>query len=318
MRPHAPKRIGLVVLLLVASLSLTAFFLSRTIVFAHTAHLQHPHSGSGAVVYTHIATTANSTGNWTELDNKATNSNPKAIVIVTPNRSPASGHQGVVDNHAIGVWYDAMAGRWAIFNQDLAPIPNGAAFNVYAVPGVLDGGTVEAAVIHVATSSNSQANWTEIDDLVTNNNPNAFVNATLNWNPGGKGGVFDNHPIGVWYNNATGRWAIFNEGSMAAIPNGAAFNLLLDTPIVNGVFLHQATASNTTGDHTVINSSFTNGKTGEIVFVTPNFNPAGKGGVYEDHNIGVFYGNGKWAIFNEDGKAMLNQPAFDVLASSPV
>jgi hypothetical protein len=54
------------------------------------------------------------------------------------------------------------------------------------------------------------------------------------------------------------------------------------------------------------------------VFVTPNFNPAGKGGVYEDHNIGVFYGNGKWAIFNEDGKAMLNQPAFDVLASSPV
>lgn len=75
---------------------------------------------------------------------------------------------------------------------------------------------------HRATLANSVGNWTALNNPVTNNNPNAIVFATPNWNPGGAGGVYDNHPIGVWYTGT--RWAIFNE-DLAAIPNGASFNV---------------------------------------------------------------------------------------------
>ena len=317
MRAHPIKRVVLVVLPIIAALSLTLFFSvnGSHVVSAHTLNPQKPYSGCCAVVYTHIATASNTTANWTELDNKDTNNNPNAFVVVTPNRSSSPGN--VVDNHPVGVWYDGMAGKWAIFNQDRAAMPVGAAFNVYAIQAFSSGGTVEAAALQVATSSNSKGNWTDIDNPVTNNNPAAFVNVTLNWNPGGVGGVYDPHPLGAWYDAPAKKWAIFNEGSMDPIPVGASFNLLLDTSIVSGVFLHTATTANTSGNHTTINNAATNNNAKAIVFVTSNFNPQGLGGTYDNHNIGVYYQNGKWSIFNEDGAAMPVNAAFDVLATNP-
>ncbi|GAC1380400.1 MAG: hypothetical protein NVS4B7_09150 [Ktedonobacteraceae bacterium] len=314
MRLHRTKpAIPAGVLSIVVALCLAIFFsthLSRT-VSAHPLHHQIPQSGCCAVAYTHVATVSNTTANWTELDNKDTNNNPNAFVVATSNRI-----RRVVDNHPIGVWYDAMVGKWAIFNQDRAAMPIGAAFNVYAIQVFSSGGSQAAAILHVATSSNSKGNWTDIDSPVTNNNPAAFVNVTLNWNPGGVGGVSDPHPLGVWYDAQAKKWAIFNEGSMNPIPRGAAFNLLLDTSIISGVFLHTATSANTSLDHTNIDNPATNNSPNMIVLVTPNFNPQGQGGTYEEHNLGVFYNQiaGKWAIFNEDGADMPTNVSFDVLA----
>jgi hypothetical protein len=310
---HSLKRIALVSLPLVTALCLTLFFASRGAPTASAQALnpQSPHSGCCAVIYRHVATAANTTANWTELDNKDTNNNPNAFVIVTPNRSGSPSH--VVDNHPVGVWYDGMLGKWAIFNQDKAAMPIGAAFNVYAIQQYISGGNQSVAILLTASASNSKGNWTYIDSPVTNNNPNAFVNATLVWNPGGKGGVYDAHPLGAWYDASAKKWAIFNEGSMDPIPNGASFNLLLDTPIVSGVFLHTATAANTSGNHTSIDNAATNNSPSAIVFALPNFNPPGQSGTYESHNLGVFYANGKWAIFNEDNAAMSTGVSFDVL-----
>lgn len=313
MKSRPIKRIVLVVLPIVAALSLTLLFAAHSSpsASAHTLQPQQPHSGCCAVVYTHIATATNTTANWTELDNKDTNNNPKAFVIVTPNRSSSPGH--VVDNHPVGVWYDGMAGKWAIFNQDRAAMPVGAAFNVYAIQAFSSGGNQSAALLLVASSSNSKGNWSYIDSPVTNNNPNAFVNVTLDWNPGGVGGVYDAHALGTWYDASAKKWAIFNEGSMDAIPAGASFNLLLDTSIIHGTILQTATTANTVGDHSTIDNALTNNNANAIVFATSNFNPQGQGGIYDNHNIGVFYNNGKWSIFNEDGAAMPVGAAFDVL-----
>ncbi|GAC1566816.1 MAG: hypothetical protein NVS3B14_10910 [Ktedonobacteraceae bacterium] len=318
MRSQRIKRVVYVVLPIVTALCLSLFFPTHgsLTVSAHALYPQKPQSGCCAVVYTHVATSSNTTGNWTELDNKDTNSNPNAFVIATPNLSGGTG--GVVDNHPIGVWYDAMAGRWGIFNQDRVAMPVGAAFNIYAIQAFLQGGNQAGAILDVASSSNSKGNWTYIDSPVTNNNPAALVNATLNWNPGGVGGVYDPHPLGVWYDSQAKKWAIFNEGSMDPIPNGASFNLLLDTPVIHGAFVHTATSANTAGNHTFIDNASTNNNPKAIVFATPNFNPQGQGGTYENHNLGVFYRNGKWAIFNEDNAAMSVGVSFDVLASNPV
>ncbi len=129
MRVHPIKRIVLVVLPVIAALSLALFFSAHASPSASAGalHPQKPLSGCCAIIYTHIATASNTTANWTELDNNDTNNNPKAFVIVTPNRSASPGH--VVDDHPVGVWYDGMAGKWAIFNQDGAAMPINAAFD---------------------------------------------------------------------------------------------------------------------------------------------------------------------------------------------
>ena len=316
MKALLTRKASFLLLTTVAALSLAIFSTAREplTVSAHSQQPDRPQSGCCADVYTHVATTANTSANWTELDNKSTNGNPNAFVVVMPNRSAGT----TFDNHPVGVWYDAMQGRWAIFNQDRAAMPVGAAFNLYALSSDLPSSSQAGAILDIASSSNSKNNWTYIDSPITNGNPAAFVNATLNWNPGGKGGVYDPHPLGVWYDSSVQKWAIFNEGSMDPIPVGASFNLLLDTSVINGVFLQTATSSNTSGNHTDIDNAATNNNPNEVVFATPSFNPSTQSGVYDTSNLGVYYHNGKWAIFNGDNAAMPVNAAFDVVASNSV
>lgn len=83
------------------------------------------------------------------------------------------------------------------------------------------------AFVHMATHQNTTSNWTDINNELTNNNPDALVFVTQNWNPGGVDGTDDNynqHPIGVWYNKKQGKWSIFNQDK-APLPVGLAFNV---------------------------------------------------------------------------------------------
>ncbi|HEX2108095.1 MAG TPA: SHOCT domain-containing protein [Rubrobacteraceae bacterium] len=80
-------------------------------------------------VFVHRATPENISANSTYLDNPRTNDDPDVILYVTPNWNPGGGN-GTYNEHPVGVWYDAGAQRWAIFNQDREPMPDGAAFNV--------------------------------------------------------------------------------------------------------------------------------------------------------------------------------------------
>jgi hypothetical protein len=182
--------------------------------------------------------------------------------------------------------------QWAIFNQDHAAILVDAAFNVLVLVPTSD------VFVHTATAGNSALDFTTIDNALTNGHPNAIVFTTPNWNPGGVGpGVYNNDNIGVYY--LGGQWRIFNQDS-AAIPVNAAFNVIIPTAGAN-VFVHKATAGNISSDLTAIDNPLTNSNPDAIVFVTPNWNPGGVGGTYDDDPIGVYYHAGKWAIFNQDG-----------------
>jgi hypothetical protein len=101
-------------------------------------------------------------------------------------------------------------------NGQEEPAPSGAAF--------------DAVFVHRATSENISFNSTYIDNPLTNSNPDVILYVTQNWNPGGSGGTYNNHPIGVWYDNNRKRWAIFNQ-DRAQMPSGAAFNVaVLERP----------------------------------------------------------------------------------------
>ncbi len=114
----------------------------------------------------------------------------------------------------------AVPGVVADRTSEAETTAGGSAFNVSALE------PSETVFIHRATSESIAENSTYIENRLTNANPEAILFVTQNWNPGGEGGTYNDHPIGVWYDSDTQRWAIFNQ-DRAAIPAGAAFNVLV-------------------------------------------------------------------------------------------
>lgn len=248
--------------------------------------------------FVHVSTDANRSDNYTTIDHPLTNNNPNAIVFVTQNSTPG-GISGVVNGPTLGVWYTGS--RWAVFNQDIATMPKGVAFNVL-IPDASAG-----AFVHMASAANTLAHVTYIDNPLTNNNPNAFLLVTQNWNPGGGTGTYNDHPVQVGYFG--GSWFILNE-DFANMPAGASFNVLV---LSRGpdAFVHTTTAGNTNSvGWSYIDSPLTNGKPNAIVLVTHN----GAGGI-NNHPIGVRYDilHRQWAVFNRYSTDMPAGLTFNVL-----
>jgi uncharacterized membrane protein len=82
----------------------------------------------------------------------------------------------------------------------------------------------DAVFVHGATPENTTFNSTYLDSPLINGNPDVILYVTQNWNPGGGGGTYNNHPVGVWYDDGRQRWAIFNQ-DRTPMPDGAAFNV---------------------------------------------------------------------------------------------
>ena len=268
-----------------------------------------PTAGSRAFV--HTATTDNKDGNHTYLDSGLTNDKPNANVFVTPNYNPG-GTGGTKANFPIGVFYDTTAKKWAIFNRSsqFSSMPVDVAFNVYIPPSIV------GVFVHTATATNISGSSTLIDNALTNENPNAMVFVTPNYNPGGVGGTSDSRFIGMYYNG--GKWRVANQDGGAMLVN-SAFNVMTLIPS-SAVFVHKAKTSNTSGMSTYIDSALTNGNQNAIVFVTSNLNPGGGvGGTSNNRSIGVNYDNGvdQWVIFNQNGVSMPIDAAFNVLVPNP-
>lgn len=75
--------------------------------------------------FIHQSNAANSFAHMTFLDSPSANNASSAFIFVTPDLTNAH-----ADNHPIGVYYEGTRRRWAIYNQDAAPMPAGARFHV--------------------------------------------------------------------------------------------------------------------------------------------------------------------------------------------
>lgn len=171
------------------------------------------YSYEGAFV--HTATASNISGSVTYLTDTANLGNAFMRVLVTHNST-----NGYSDDHPLGVYYNISLDEWAVFNEDGAAMTAGETFNVNFAND-----TVGSVLVQTATSANTVGNYTCIDDPNANSNPKALVEITSNWNPGGSGGVYNNHYTGVWYNTSNSRWCIFNQDH-ASILN-ASFNVYI-------------------------------------------------------------------------------------------
>jgi hypothetical protein len=162
--------------------------------------------------------------------------------------------------HNIGVWYDEEARRWAIFNQDLADMEEGTSFDVH-VP------SEGAAFVHRATAENTAEDETYLNDPFTNAIPDVPPSVTQNWNPGGEGGTYNDHPVGVRYGAEARQWVVFNEDG-EAMPEGATFNMTV-LPLGEPAFVHRATPANVTENWTYVDDPRVNGDPDAIIFATP-------------------------------------------------
>jgi hypothetical protein len=175
-----------------------------------------PSDGAAEAMFIHRATDENSRADFTYISNPDIDGDPHAVVLVSLG-AEREGDGAASYAHNIGVWYTPVAHKWAIFNEDLAAVPAGSTFEV-VVPAT------SASFIHQADPSNSAKNYTYLDSRLTNGKPNAELQVTQNWNPGGGSGVYNDHPVGVIYDSKVDEWAIYNLDG-APLPRGAAFNV---------------------------------------------------------------------------------------------
>jgi hypothetical protein len=176
-------------------------------------------SGPSATDFTVTATSGSISGDSAFIKSPNTTGKPRVQLQVTQNWTPGGGSGGFVNPHNVGVW-DAGS-EWGVFNEDLAPMPVGASFNVLVGSGTKGG----SLALQEATPSNVSGNASYISNTHTNNQPSAMVFVTQNWNPDDRGGTYDNAPLSVGYSGLLRKWDVQNlVGSMG---NNTAFNLLI-------------------------------------------------------------------------------------------
>ena len=189
-----------------------------------------PSSTTGLLTITQTGTGIAVAGNRTAADA------PAYPAVLGTNAGGGAGVQGESTNtNGVGVQGFATGtnGTGGYFSG-----PTGAKVVSSTVAGTaleVDGpikvsGTNPTAFVHVATSGNITAaacdnsQCTEINNPLLNGQANAILIVTQHFQNSTE--VYNNEPIGVWYNVESGRWNIFNQ-SKTAMPVGAAFNVLV-------------------------------------------------------------------------------------------
>ena len=125
----------------------------------------------------------------------------------------------------VGTLVPYLRGELASFGQgEPAPSGQGEPMSVEQGDPAPSGVALDAVFVHRATPDNISANSTYLDEDLINDNPDAILYVTPNWNPGGEGSTYNNHATGVWFDAERQRWAIFNQ-DREPMPEGAAFNV---------------------------------------------------------------------------------------------
>jgi len=252
-----------------------------------------------ATHFVYTADAAETIGQDAFINNSASNDKPDALLFVTPQYTPDGVCGCVVEQYALGIGYlGAPINQWVAFREDENNLPVGESFDVLVVPS-----SSASAFVQIATDSNIvNGDTTLINSPLTNGKPKAVIQVTQNYTPEE---VNNPHTVGVVYDTAVKEWGIFNEDG-AALPIGAAFNVLVGSAESNGgkTMLVKATSADESGAHNSVffSNKKTNGQPNNVTFNTQVYNPDGKGAALNNTETGVYYDGSKSeeAVFNEN------------------
>lgn len=167
---------------------------------------------ANAETATHTTSKNNITRNYTLLDTKELTGNPDAVVFAQVAKNSKS-----KPTQPIGVWYTGR--QWSIFHEDQSPMMEGVSFTVNYC-------TRPNPNCFTVTAKADRGNESYLDHPELNGNPQAQLRLTQNWNPGGKGGVYNPASAYLQYNKNKKRWYIANENN-AQLSGNAAFNVMV-------------------------------------------------------------------------------------------
>ncbi|MBK8660181.1 MAG: T9SS type A sorting domain-containing protein [Bacteroidetes bacterium] len=213
--------------------------------------------------------------NFTIVDDAALNGDPNKNILITPFAFLTL--PGYQENYPTGLYY--ASGKWAIYREDNVD----SIIYPYAGYNLVNPTTNGSAFKHTASAGNTVGNVTYIDHPSTNAKPNALVFITHNW--GSVGGVYNNHPTGVYYSNAESKWGIFNE-DLFPFPAGAVYNVFVPDSGSPNAFVHTVSSVSALPS-TFLNNPVTDANPEAVLIVTHNYNPGGLGGMYNTVPVGV-------------------------------
>jgi PKD repeat protein len=223
------------------------------------------------LTYLHITSTANISGGVSYIDNPVTNNKPNVVIILTNNWVSGA---AASPNKIVGVFY--FNGKWGIFNEDGSDVKQGIRYNV-----MVKEPTDKALTL---TPSSVSGNYAYLNHASLNGNPNARLLVTQNF------AAYNNFPIGVWYNGSN--WVVFNQNG-GVMPSTVKFNVVIDDKIF------VATATSPVSNYGDFSNAATDSQADALIFATQYWTAVNNGS-----EIGVWYNNGRWSIFNQNASNM--------------
>jgi hypothetical protein len=249
-----------------------------------------------STVFQHTARPSNINSNWTALTHPQLDGNPNARILVTQILIDTAAN--TYNNREIGVFYNG-ANKWAIFNENMDAMPNGASFNILILNN-------DNSILHTAVSGNIQGSTTKIDLPALNNNPNAIIYVTQTWNGGGAPGVFNTQKVSTYYNGT--QWTIYNEDNSTNMVENSKYNVYFGA----SSFVHKADATNSYPNLTYFDNPLINRDANAFIFALHNWNPFGAGTSVYNKKLGVFYTGSVWSIFDQDATPVSEGVYFNV------
>ncbi len=242
----------------------------------------------GDASFLHTATADSISGHITRIDDPATNGLPAVDPFATPNFTAGGIGPPVTFNLPYGTYY--ASGQWRLFNEDqVTPMPVGAHFNLFVPAPAGSGGGVFR---HVATSTNTSAWSTQLDDSSVNDKPDRIVLVAQNYTAGA---VYNPHPVGVYYFafGGPGAWFVIDldQPSGVDMPDGAGFSVYAQEPSPNAFRATKPTGGS--GNELVLDHPLLNDTPCAQPMVTRMWSGAAISG-----NFDVYYTNGRWRIFS--------------------
>ena len=187
--------------------------------------------------FVHTTSASNILNNVTLIDSPELNNNPEVFFLFCQR------YLGNDNNNPTGIWYDGS--RWAIFNENGAPIPEGIQFNIY-LPDPIN----NSVEIVIADGSNTTGNSLDLEQFSQINY--LFYNTYYNPNEISNPNTYGN------YFFETNRF-IYAENENP-IPIGAAFFVMFGSTSHSIIYTETSSSANITGntmilDHPSLNNN---------------------------------------------------------------
>jgi hypothetical protein len=158
-------------------------------------------------------------------------------------------------------------------------------------------GWSQSLFVHQTTAGNTNVHISSLPGTGFTTSSSALLFITQQF------GKYNAHQVGVWHNGQ--QWTIYNEDRIAMVTD--TYFSVVQVPASANAYTHVATASNINSNYTFLDNAYCNNNPNAIIMLTQNYKQ-----VYNTSPVGMWYTNGKWAIFNQDLKAMPVNAAFNV------